>query len=104
MDGVVSVGEGRMTLTESRPPDPIRIKLDFVRPFAGTNNVEFTFRPEGNQTVVTWTMAGKNNFVARAICMFMSMDKMVGGEFGKGLAQMKAIAERAASRPGGVRS
>ena len=103
-DGNSKVGEGRMTLTESLPPDLIRIKLDFVRPFAGTNSVEFTFRPEGNQTVVTWTMAGKNNFLARAICLFMSMDKMVGGEFEKGLAQMKAIAEAAASRPGGVRS
>ena len=49
-------------------------------------------------------MAGKNNFVARAVCLFMSMDKMVGGEFEKGLAQMKAIAEAAASRPGGDRS
>ena len=103
-DGNSKVGEGRMTLTESRPPDLIRIKLDFVRPFAGTNDVEFAFRPEGNQTVVTWTMAGKNNFVARALCLFMSMDKMVGGEFEKGLAQMKAIAERAASRPGGIRA
>jgi len=103
-DGNSKVGEGRMTLTESRPSDLIRIQLDFVRPFKGTSTAEFTFRPEGNQTVVTWTMAGKNNFVARAICLFMSMDKMVGGEFEKGLAQMKAIAERAASRPGGVRS
>lgn len=93
-----------MTLIESRPSELIRIKLDFVRPFADTNSVEFTFRPEGNQTVVTWTMAGKNNLLARAICLFMSMDKMVGGEFEKGLAQMKAIAEAAASRPGGVRS
>jgi hypothetical protein len=49
-------------------------------------------------------MAGKNNFVTRAIGVFMSMDKMIGGEFEKGLAQMKAIAEAAASRPGGVRS
>ena len=103
-DGNSKVGEGRMTLTESRPPDLIRIKLDFVRPFAGTNNVEFTFKPEGNQTVVTWSMAGKNNVVTRAIGVFMSMDKMIGGEFEKGLAQMKAIAEAAAGSPGGVRS
>jgi uncharacterized protein YndB with AHSA1/START domain len=92
------VGEGRMTLTESRPPDLIRIKLEFVRPFAATNTAEFTFRPEGNQTVVTWSMAGRNNFLARALCLFVNMDKMVGGEFEKGLAQMKAIAEAAASR------
>jgi len=98
------VGERRMTLTESRPPDLIRIKLEFVEPFAATNTAEFTLRPEGNQTVVTWSMAGTNNFFARAFCLFMNMDKTVGGEFEKGLAQMKAVAEAAASRPGGDRS
>ena len=38
-------------------------------------------------------MAGKNNFVAKAICLFMSMDKMIGGQFEKGLAQMRSVAE-----------
>ena len=98
------VGEGRMTLTESLPPELIRIRMDFVKPFAGTNMVQFTFRPEGSQTVVTWSMAGRNNFIAKAFCLFMNMDKMVGGEFEKGLAQMKVIAEAAASRPGGDKS
>jgi uncharacterized protein YndB with AHSA1/START domain len=102
--GNSKVGEGRMTLTESRPPDLIRIRLDFVRPFAGTNTAEFTFRPEGDQTVVTWSMAGKNNFVARAFCLFVNMDKMLGGEFEKGLAQMKVLAEAAAGHAGGGES
>jgi hypothetical protein len=94
--GNSKVGEGRMTLTESRPPELIRIQLDFVRPFAGTNITEFTFRPEGNQTVVTWSMSGDNNFIARAFCLFVNMDKMVGGEFEKGLANLKSVTEVAA--------
>jgi uncharacterized protein YndB with AHSA1/START domain len=89
------VGEGRMTITESRPSDLIRIKLDFTKPFEATNTTEFTFKPEGNQTVVTWSMFGTNNFVAKAFCLFNSMDKMVGGQFEKGLASMKSIAEAA---------
>src|SRR6266478_4954051 len=52
-NGNKNVGEGRMTITESRPSELIRIKLEFLRPFAGTNDVEFTFKPEGDQTVVT---------------------------------------------------
>ena len=92
------VGEGRMTLTESRPPELIRITLDFLKPFAASNIAEFTFRPEGSQTVVTWAMSGKKNFIARAVCLFMNMEKTVGGEFEKGLAQMKAVAEASASR------
>ena len=48
--GNKEVGEGRMTITESRPSDLIRVKLEFFKPFAATNTAEFTFKPEGNQT------------------------------------------------------
>lgn len=92
------VGEGRMTITESRPSDLIRIKLDFTKPLAGSNDTEFTFKPEGNQTVVTWSMTGHNSFIGRAVCLFMNMDKMVGGNFEKGLAQIKTITETAAQK------
>jgi uncharacterized protein YndB with AHSA1/START domain len=91
--GNKEVGEGRMILTESRPNELIRIKLEFFKPFAATNTAEFTFRPEGNQTVVTWSMAGENNFIAKAIHLFMNMDRMIGGQFEKGLAQMKSVVE-----------
>jgi len=89
------VGEGSMTITESRPSDLIRIKLDFTKPFEATNTTEFTFKPDGNQTVVTWSMFGTNNFIAKAFCLFNSMDKMVGGQFEIGLAQMKSVVEAA---------
>ncbi|KAB2842167.1 SRPBCC family protein [bacterium] len=87
------VGEGRMTLTESVPNQRIRINLEFFKPFAATNTAEFTFQPEGDKTLVTWSMSGKNNFMAKAIGLVMSMDKMIGGMFEKGLADMKAIVE-----------
>jgi uncharacterized protein YndB with AHSA1/START domain len=87
------IGEGRMTITESRPYELIRFKLDFVKPFKGTNTAEFTFKPEGNQTVVTWTMLGQNNFISKAIQIFVNCEKMVGGQFEKGFAEMKAITE-----------
>jgi Polyketide cyclase / dehydrase and lipid transport len=87
------VGEGRQTIIESRADDMIRIKLDFLKPFEATNTAEFTFKPEGDQTVVTWSMYGKNNFMGRAVSLFMDCDKMVGSEFEKGLASMKAIVE-----------
>ena len=84
-----------MTLTESRPSDLIRIKMEFLKPFANTSTAEFTFRPEGDQTVVTWSMEGRNNFMAKAIHLVVNMDKMIGGQFEKGLAQMKAVTEAA---------
>ena len=86
-----------MTITESRPNDLIRIKLEFFKPFAATNTAEFTFKPEGNQTVVTWSMFGQNNFMAKAVHLFMNMDKVIGDQFEKGLAQMKSVVEGDAS-------
>ena len=91
--GNKEVGEGRMTITESRPNDLIQVQLEFFKPFAATSIAEFTFKPEGRQTAVTWSMFGKNNFMAKSIHLFMDMDKMIGGQFEKGLASMKAIVE-----------
>jgi hypothetical protein len=96
--GNSDVGEGRMTLTESQPSDLVRIQLDFIKPMESSAENLFTFKGEGNQTNVTWAMSGKNNFISKAFCMFMNMDKMVGGDFEKGLAQMKTVAEAAAKK------
>jgi uncharacterized protein YndB with AHSA1/START domain len=87
------VGEGRMTIIESRPSELIRVKLEFFKPFAATNTAEFTFKPEANQTAVTWSMFGDKNFMAKAIHLFINMDKMIGGQFEKGLAAMKSVVE-----------
>ena len=90
------VGEGRMTIIESRPSDLIRVRLDFAKPFAGTSVAEFTFKPAGERTAVTWSMRGTNTFVAKAIHLVVNMDRMLGGQFDQGLAQMKSVAEAAA--------
>jgi uncharacterized protein YndB with AHSA1/START domain len=90
--GNAKVGEGHMTITESRPYELIKFRLDFVKPFRGTNIAEFTFKPEGNQTAVTWTMSGECNFFAKALGLFVNCDKMVGAQFQQGLAQLNAVA------------
>lgn len=92
--GNSQVGEGNMTITESRPDELVRMRLEFLKPFKGTNDVEFTFKPEGNRTVVTWAMSGRNNFMSKAMGLFMNCEKMVGGQFEQGLSQMKAAAEK----------
>lgn len=91
--GNSEVGQGAMTITESQPNERVLIKLDFQKPFEATNLTEFTFKPVGDQTEVTWTMSGKSNFIGKAICLFMDMDTMVGGDFENGLAAMQTIAE-----------
>jgi hypothetical protein len=91
--GNADVGEGNMTITESRPDERIRIDLVFIKPFAGKCDTLFTFEPSGDQTTVTWDMSGKNNFIAKAISLCIDCDKMVGGQFELGLNSMKAIVE-----------
>ena len=88
-----NVGEGSMTITESRPSDLVRFRLDFLKPFASTATAEFTFQPDGDKTLVTWSMDGANSFLAKAFGLFMNMDKMIGGPFEDGLADMNAAVE-----------
>ncbi|MEQ1486319.1 SRPBCC family protein [Methyloglobulus sp.] len=87
------VGVGSMTITESRPSDFIQFRLEFLKPMKATNIAEFTFKPDGDQTAVTWTMTGTNNFMAKVMGLFMNCDKMCGGMFEQGLASLKAVAE-----------
>jgi uncharacterized protein YndB with AHSA1/START domain len=89
------VGEGKATITESRPNELVQIRLDFLKPFAATNQAEFSLVPQGGQTAITWSMTGHNNFMFKAVGLFMNMDKMVGGQFEQGLAQLKTLVESA---------
>lgn len=88
------VGAGRMTVLDVKPNESIRIKLEFLEPFAATNTTEFTFKPEGDKTNVTWSMSGENGFMAKAMGVFMDMDKMVGDDFVKGLAQLGDVVSK----------
>jgi uncharacterized protein YndB with AHSA1/START domain len=88
------VGEGKMTIVDSKPSDAIKIKLDFVKPFAGTSDVAFDFKPDGGKTNVTWSIAGEQGFMERAICTLMGgMDKMIGADYEAGLASLKSVVE-----------
>lgn len=93
------VGQGRMTITESRTSELIRIKLEFLKPFKATNTAEFTFKPIAEKTEVTWSMSGKNGTMGKVFSLFVNMDKMVGADFERGLASLKSVAEGAAQTP-----
>ncbi|HEV7586673.1 MAG TPA: SRPBCC family protein [Longimicrobium sp.] len=88
-----SAGEGRMTLTALRPHERIDIRAEFIKPFAATNQVEFTLKPAPRGVTVTWAMSGRNPFLGKAISLFVNMDRMVGGQFEQGLADLKRLSE-----------
>jgi hypothetical protein len=82
-----------MAITESRPAEYLAIDLDFLKPFKASNEVVFTLAPIHGGTMIAWTMTGRNNFMSKAFALFMDMDKMVGGDFEKGLADIKKNSE-----------
>ncbi|HSE58316.1 MAG TPA: SRPBCC family protein [Nitrospiraceae bacterium] len=92
-DGNKEVGKGRLTITDTVPPSMITIALDIVEPFAAHNIVEYRLEPLGDATQVTWSMTGQSPYIAKVICLFMDMDRMVGKDFEVGLANLKAVAE-----------
>ncbi len=93
-DGNSKVGKGRMEITEAASPSKVTIKLDFLKPIEGHNIAEFTLKPEGDSTSVTWAMRGPAPFISKVIQVFISMDSMLGKEFETGLANLKSAAER----------
>jgi uncharacterized protein YndB with AHSA1/START domain len=88
------VGAGRMEILDSVPHTRIDIKLSFLRPFKAENRTIFTITPVDGASRVLWEMTGTNNFMFKLMGLMMNMDKMVGGDFERGLAAMKAEAER----------
>lgn len=92
------VGEGKMTIKSTHPPKQVVIDLEFIKPFAAKNLTEFDFKAEGGKTNVVWTMVGKKNFMMKAFCLVMDMDKEVGGDFERGLAQLKTVSESAVTQ------
>jgi uncharacterized protein YndB with AHSA1/START domain len=93
-EGNSEVGQGSMEIAESVAPQRVALRLDFVKPFEAHNNVEFVLKPEGGATRVSWRMEGPVPYLAKIVHLFMNMDKMVGGDFEAGLANLKAAAER----------
>jgi Polyketide cyclase / dehydrase and lipid transport len=92
-EGNKKVGAGRMELTEANPKTGVSLKLDFFRPFKANNLTDISFTPEGSGTRVNWAMYGPQPFAGRLMTTFVSMDKMVGGDFERGLAKLKAVSE-----------
>ena len=86
-------GKGRMTVVESQTARKVVMRLEFLKPFTATNTAEFSLVSEGPVTNITWAMTGTCGFVHKLCGLVFNSDKMVGGEFAKGLASLKDLVE-----------
>jgi len=91
-------GEGRMTIQESKPAELVSVTLEFTKPMKATNKTKFSLSPAAGGTMVKWEMTGKNGFMGKAFSVFANMDKMVGGDFEKGLAALNTEAQAEAKK------
>jgi hypothetical protein len=93
-DGNNKAGKGRMEIIDSAASSKVAIKLDFIKPMEGHDAVEFALKPNGNSTSVSWTMSGPLTYPGKVMTVFVSMDKLIGRDFEKGLRNLKAAAEK----------
>ena len=71
------------------------MQLDMLKPMKASNKVVFTLQPTAGATTVTWAMTGRQPLIGKLMTIFIDCEKMVGGQFEKGLTSLKSIAERA---------
>lgn len=93
-EGNSEVGKGTVSITGGTPARAVNMKLDMTEPMQAHNDIEFLLVPRGDMTDVTWTMQGPCPYLGKLMGVIFDMDKMVGGEFDKGLALLKAQAEK----------
>lgn len=91
-EGNRKAGTGRMEIIGAEP-GAIHIDLRFLKPFRSHSTTEFELEADDNGTLVTWRLTGPNTVMTRVMGVFTSMDRVLGPDFEKGLARLKADAE-----------
>lgn len=78
-------GAGEMSITAAEPQRRIELNLNFIKPFRSNNTTVFDLEDRDGQTHVTWTMTGPKSLMAKVMGIFVSMDKLIGKDFERGL-------------------
>ncbi|TDN46422.1 polyketide cyclase/dehydrase/lipid transport protein [Curtobacterium flaccumfaciens] len=94
-------GAGDMTVTRIAPTE-VGLDLRFTAPFKSSSTCTFRLTENANEhtdanagrTRVVWSMTSPQNLASRVMGVFIDMDKLIGGDFEKGLAKLRAAVER----------
>ncbi len=93
--GNMKAGTGRIEIVSVVPDERVELELRFLKPFKSESQVSFAIEGSGDAKTVTWTMTGGLTLLTKLIRLVRPMDKMVGPDFERGLAGLKAETERA---------
>ena len=92
--GNSEVGKGRAEITEATPNEKVVMRLEMIEPMQAHNIVTLTVVPIGSGSDVTWAMRGEMPLIAKVMDVVFGMDSMIGGEFTRGLSDLKQLAEK----------
>ena len=95
--GNSEVGKGTLAITAVKANTHVAFELEFVEPFASVADTAFEIQEKGGSCSVTWSMDGDNDFMGKAMSLFMDMDGMIGGDYEQGLANLKNVVEAGAA-------
>jgi hypothetical protein len=93
-EGNKEVGQGEISITDAVSPRQIEFELHMIKPFEGRNHVVISIDAKGDTSTVTWALEDKHTYFMKVMSLFLNLDKMIGGDFERGLAKLKRVAEK----------
>jgi len=86
-------GHGKLSYKNIVPNEEVKIDLTFYKPMQGSNDVTYSLKKEGAETVMKYHMTGPAPIMARIIWLFADMDKFMGDKFNQSMQNLKTIVE-----------
>ena len=86
-------GQGEQEITAITDGHRLDSELRFIKPFEGKANASMSTEAAGdNQTKVTWSFKGRNNYPMNFMNLFTN--KMLGGDLQTSLENLKGVLEK----------
>lgn len=88
------MGTGNAEVIESIKNQNVKTRLTYTKPMTMSQLAEVSLQSTSGGTLVRWSVSGKNPVIGRIMCAFVNMDKMIGGNFEKGLVNLQKIVQK----------
>ncbi|MBN1895598.1 SRPBCC family protein [bacterium] len=89
-------GSGWMTHLESRPPERFAYHVRHIKPLPGKSEGVFLLEESGGITKASWIYRGRTPMPWNIMNLFVSMDKIAGRDFERGLILLRDLCEKKA--------
>lgn len=94
-EGNSEAGSGKLETLSVNAYEAVDIKLTMTKPFPAENLIQYRLTPFKDGSLFTWIMSGDGGFMGKLIGTFIDCEKMIGDRFEEGIANLKAVIEKA---------